>query len=253
MPHALNPYFRLPKHLKNATLRALSRRLFRARKRLLVYSATHYKPLTSLAVIITPLGLSSFKIQTATATVLLDPHDGSQGIRPPRAQADLTLIARAEGRNRSAGGENSFVIDGPGEFEVKGVAVYGIAAAESGQTFFVIEVEDLRLGHLGDLNRLLQDSELEHLDGVDVLFLPIGGHGVLDSRKAQDIVSEIEPRIVIPMHFKLSGLKASRDPATTFCREFGVKNAEPQEKIRLTKKDLPQEETNVVILSPSHA
>ncbi len=200
-------------------------------------------------MVIFPLGLSSFKLQTATATILLDPHNGSAGIRAPRAQADGTLIAKAEGRNPDAGGENSFLIDGPGEYEVKGVAIYGVPAVDGSQTFFVIETEDMRIGHLADLNRLLQNGEAERLDGVDILFLPVGGHGVLDAAKAQEVVSALEPRIVIPMHVKTPGLKINRDAVTVFCREFGVKNAEPQDKFRIAKKDLPQEETSVVVLA----
>lgn len=199
-----------------------------------------------------PLGLSSFKIQTSHTIILLDPHDGQAGLRAPRAHADVTLIAKREGRNPDAGGEKSFLIDGAGEYEVKGVAIYGIPALDARQTFYVLEAEDLRLGHLGDLNRPLQNGELERLDGVDVLFLPVGGQGVLDSRQAQEVISELEPRIVIPMHVKLPGLKTPRDPVTTFCREFGVKDASPQEKFRLTKKDLPPEETAVVVLLPNH-
>ncbi len=202
-------------------------------------------------MVIFPLGASSFKLQTPTATILLDPHDGSNGLRAPRAQADMTLLTQKDGRNPDAGGQNSIVVDGPGEYEIKGTAISGIPAATGDQTFYLLESEGLRLAHLGDLNRPLQDSEIEAFDGVDVLFIPVGGHGVLDARKAQEVISGLEPRIVIPMHVKTPGLKVTRDPVAVFCKEFGVKDAVPQDKLRLTRKELPVEETKVIILHPN--
>lgn len=201
-------------------------------------------------MVIFPLGLSSFKLQIGNVTVLLDPHDGTQGIRAPRSQADLTLVAKSDGRNPAAGGANSFVIDRPGEYEIKGVSVYGIPANDASQTFFVVEAEGLRLGHLGDLNRILQNGEMEHLDSADILFLPVGGHGVLDAVKAQEVISELEPRVVIPMHFKMPGLKTNRDTVATFCKEMGVKDTASLDKLRIAPKDLPQEETRVIVLQP---
>ncbi|MBI3115122.1 MAG: MBL fold metallo-hydrolase [Candidatus Kerfeldbacteria bacterium] len=196
-----------------------------------------------------PLGGPTFKLQTASgATILLDPHDGKNGLKPPRAQAKLTLLSQTDGRNANAGGTGSLVVQGPGEFEVDGAAIYSVPSATPGKQYFVIESEGMRLGHLGDLDRVLQNGEMDELEGVDVLFLPVGGHGVLDSRKATEVISELEPRLVVPMQFKEKGMKSARDPLTDFCKAFGVKDAEPQDKLRLVKKDLPVEETKVVIL-----
>lgn len=201
-------------------------------------------------MVITPLGLSAFKIQTAQATVLIDPFDGKQGLKPARVQADLVVLTQSEGRDASAGGTKAFVVEQPGEFEVQGVAVTGVPSADGKRTLALFTIEDVTIGHLGDLDRTLQQSELEQLDGVDVLFIPVGGHGVLDARKAAEVIGEVEPRLVIPMNFKTPGLKVTRDPVAMFLKEFGARAAEPQEKFRLSKKDLPQDDTHVVILEP---
>lgn len=202
-------------------------------------------------MVITPLGLAAFKIQTTAATVLIDPPDSRSGVKPVRAQADLVLLTQADGRDRSAGGSKAFVVDQAGEFEVKGVAVTGVPSDDGQRTYFVLTLEDVTLGHLGDLDRPLHDAELAAIDGLDVLFVPVGGHGVLDARKATDVIGEIEPRLVIPTHGKLPGLTVTRDPVATFVKEFGVQAAEPRDTFRLAKKDLPQDDTQVVVLQPT--
>lgn len=202
-------------------------------------------------------GLACFRLLTKEASVVIDPFDASVGLKPPHFSSDLLLMTsdRPGHSNAAAVSGQSFRIDGPGEFEVKGVFVWGhgVDNPNDGQrrtTVYVLEAEDITLAHLGDLNVVLNESQLDRLEGVDVLLIPVGGHGVLDSKKAVELISEIEPRIVIPMYYHQPGLKAALDPVAKFAKEMGVKETEPVDKIRLVKRELPQEETKVIILKP---
>jgi L-ascorbate metabolism protein UlaG (beta-lactamase superfamily) len=107
---------------------------------------------------------------------------------------------------------------------------------------------DIALAHLGDLGHNLTDQEFEQLEDVDVLFVPVGGGSVLSAKTAVELISSVQPRIVIPCHFKMPDLKAPLDPVDKFLREFGAGKLEPQSKVKITKKDLPQEETEVILM-----
>ncbi len=200
-------------------------------------------------------GLACFRLLTKAASVVIDPFDASVGLKPPHFSSDLLVMTsdRPSHGNASAVAGTPFRIDGPGEFEVKGVFIWGHGVDNPNDgarrtTVYVIESEDITLAHLGDLNVVLNESQLDRLEGVDVLLIPVGGHGVLDAKKAVELISEIEPRIVIPMYYHQPGLKTTLDPVAKFAKEMGVKEAEPVEKIRLAKRDLPQDETKVIIL-----
>ncbi len=153
-----------------------------------------------------------------------------------------------------------FIIDSQGEYEVKNVFVYGLPAyhdnkegAESGKiTVFVIELEGMKIAHLGDIGQeSLTDEQLEELEGVDVLLIPVGGEETINGTGAVKIISQIQPRIVIPMHYKIPGLNTKLEPVDKFLKEFGVSAPEKMEKLKISKKDLPQEETRVIILEKS--
>jgi L-ascorbate metabolism protein UlaG (beta-lactamase superfamily) len=185
--------------------------------------------------------------------VLIDPFDASTGLKIPRQNADLVLTTsnRPEhGAFESVNGD-PFVIQGPGEYEAKGVFVWGHAIDHGTPprrtTLYVLESEGLTLAHLGDLSVVLTEGQLDRLEGVDILCLPVGGHDVLDAKKAAALLSEIEPRIVIPMYYHQAGLKKDLDPVSKFAKELGL-TPETVEKLKITKKDLPQEETKLVIL-----
>ena len=111
------------------------------------------------------------------------------------------------------------------------------------------EIGDMSFAHLGDLGHELSDAQLDRLEDVDVLFLPVGGAGVtIGAKQATDIVSRVEPRIVIPMHFRLPEFKETLEPVDKFIRELGAPK-ETAEKLKISKKDLIQEETKVIVLS----
>jgi len=139
-------------------------------------------------------------------------------------------------------------VDGPGEFDVKGLFVRGIPA--EGAAIYSIRMEDIRMGFLGSLKQKeLTESQLSELEDINILFVPVGGKTVCDAEEAVVIVNQIEPRFVIPMHYEQKGLKMNLDKVEQFLKEMGAKPVE-QEKFTLKKSDLLGEQTEVVVLAP---
>ncbi len=216
-------------------------------------------------MIITWLGHSCFKIQTPQATIVIDPYGNDIGIRFPRVTADFVLVTHDHGdhSNVSGVGGTPYVAMGPGEYEVRGVFAHGISAYHDGVegkergriTMFRVEAEGMTLAHLGDLGQpKLTDEQFEQLSGVDILFIPVGGVYTIDAKAAVDIITQLEPRLVIPMHYKIPGLDAKRFPidgVEKFIKQMGVTTNGHEEKLKISKKDLPQEETKVIILKPA--
>ena len=153
-----------------------------------------------------------------------------------------------------------FVVSGPGEYEIKGVFINGIASfhddkegKERGQnTIYLIEAEGIRFCHLGDLGqKQLTDEQLEKIDVVDVLMIPVGGKYTIDSSQAQKIIGQIEPRIVIPMHFALPKTKGELDDVSKFLKTMGKNSVIPQDKLVLKESTMPKEGAmEIVVLQP---
>lgn len=198
-------------------------------------------------------GLSCFEIGVKTphgdVTVVVDPYEASTGLRQ-RSLAGQLLLVTHTGADASAVSSvegKPFTIRMPGEFEAKDVFVYGVAADDN--VIFRIEAEEMHVAHLGAINRVLTNAELEQLQDIDVLLVPIGGGRVLSPKLAAEVVNQIEPRIVIPMTFLADGLKESFEPVQVFFKELGVAKPEESSKFKIAKKDLPQEDMKVVLLS----
>lgn len=217
-----------------------------------------------MAISIQYFGLSCFKITvktpTAEVSLVTDPYDPSRGAKLPRnlAAQIVTVSHDHLSHNFVEGvGGGPLVVRGPGEFEVGSVFVYGIRSGhgtkegvkEGPNTIYRIETREMVLAHLGDLGRPLTDKEIELLENIDVLFVPVGNAGVsVGAKEAVAIVNQLEPRIVIPMHFRMPDFKETLEPVEKFIKELGIK-AETVDKLKLTKKDLPQEETKVFIMT----
>ncbi|MDO8669715.1 MAG: MBL fold metallo-hydrolase [Candidatus Buchananbacteria bacterium] len=210
------------------------------------------------------LGQSCFKIQTKNngeeITIVTDPYDGDDiGLKPLKLQADIVTVSHdhSDHNNLDAIKNDSFIISTPGEYETKGVFIYGFPAyhdnkegKEKGNiTIFKINAENISLAHLSDLGHDLNDELLDKIGNIDILFLPIGGTFTIDAKKAAEVVSAIEPRIVIPMHYKIPNLKVKLNSIDDFLKESGLPS-EKMDKLKITKKDLPQEETKIIILNP---
>lgn len=210
-------------------------------------------------------GLSSFKITTKEATIITDPFHKDSGLVAPRGAADVLILAQKDKKLYTAtsgiSGEH-FDITDPGEYDIKGTTVTGIPLKQEDKyvSVFLIESEDIRilnLTHIKDFN--LKDEELESLGDIDVLILPVGGNSVLSASSASKVVNEIEPKVVIPSHYKMSreagsasggnSLILDLDPVEKFIKEMGGKK-EDLEKFSFKKKDLPEEGTKVIILEP---
>lgn len=216
-------------------------------------------------MVISWFGLSSFKISSGPLTVITDPFSKNTGLTAPRGQTDIVIISNSSSElynNRdSVGDEKTFIVDSPGEYDVKGLFIHGIAAAGDQKsvqngfdhtTIYSIRMEDMRLGFLGSLKqKQLTDAQLEDLGEIDILFVPVGGHSVCDAEEAITIVNQIEPRFVVPMHFAQSGLKVSLDKVDQFLKEIGGSKSAAQEKLTLKKSNLLEgENTEAVVLEP---
>jgi len=202
-------------------------------------------------MIIQYLGLTSFRLQSNGLSLLIDPADPKSGISLPRMQNDVVLYSQNEKAKTFS--DKTFVIDCPGEYEVKGCFVYGVPVNHDtvGKAMYVIEVEGMRVAYLGILKQAkLTDDQLDKLAGVDILMVPVGGGESLDSKQAIDIVNQIEPRIVIPMYYQIPGLKLKLDSLDKFKNDSAYKT-ETLDKYKIAKKDLPQDETMMVVITPA--
>lgn len=200
------------------------------------------------------LGLSCFEVITNTAggevTVVVDPYGNETGLRFPRTlEADIACISHddTDANNLSAIGGTPFVVNMPGEFEVKDVFVY--ASKTEGTLVFRIESEGLRVAHLGALNRALTDRELEALGAVDVLMVPVGGGRVLTPKLAAEVISQVEPRVVIPMTHAIANVKEKLGSVDDFCKAFGACRRETSNKYKFSRKDLPEEDMLIMELA----
>lgn len=203
-------------------------------------------------------GQSCFRVREGSVTVVTDPHDKSIGYTLPRVRADLVTVSHdAPGHaNVAAIKGDPKVLTRPGEYEVRGIFVTGIQTwrgpgakgeAKEENTVFVFEFGDLTACHLGDLSRVLTQAQVESMPNIDVLMVPVGGGGALDSDKAAEVISQLEPRIVIPMHYQTPYVTLSLDPLSKFLKEMGVADQVPLETLRVTRSQLPNESQVVVL------
>lgn len=187
-------------------------------------------------------GLSCFRIQNGELSLLINPYGEESGLKLPRQQNDIILFS--EKQEKPPQKENCLIIDSAGEYEVKGVFIYGIGV--NGETAYLIEMEGMGLVYLGAVKKTdFSAAQLERLEDADILMVPVGGGESLSAKQATELISELEPRLVIPMNYQLPGLKAKLDPLDKFKKEVGAK-FEKVDKLKIAKKDLPAEETKFV-------
>jgi L-ascorbate metabolism protein UlaG (beta-lactamase superfamily) len=215
---------------------------------------------------ITWYGLSCFRIREGGVTIVCDPYDKLIGPLLPKLRADIVTVSHDRpGHNaveRVTGDPK--ILQGPGEYEVKNVFVTGLTTYHRKQrstllernVAFFFEFGDLTVGHLGDIGEVPGQSEIEELNigEVDVLIVPVGGGDTLDPTRAVEIIGMFEPRLVIPMHYRHSGLSDDLvnklEPVEKFLKVLGSPAPEPVETLKITKSNLP-EETQVMLLSLS--
>ena len=210
---------------------------------------------------ITWYGHSCFRLtERGLASVVTDPYDHQVvGYSPLRLKADIVTVSHvAPGHNETdAVKGTSHVITGPGEFEIGGVFITGIQTDGSGaprkgkeqprNTLYVFDYDGLTVAHLGDLKEVPSQTEVEALGTVNVALVPVGGGGGLNAAKAAEVVSLLEPDIVVPMHYETPASKLSLDSLNKFLKEMGLGKQESQASLKVSRGSLP-EETHVAIL-----
>src|SRR3989344_7748407 len=202
---------------------------------------------------ITWAGQSCFQISVSnfkehSANIVIDPF-GDIGLKSPNFDADILLVSHGHddhGNVRAVKG-TPFLIDAPGEYEIGGVFVQGIDSfhddvqgKERGKnTIYTIEAEDMRFCHLGDFGqKQLTDEQLDMIGHVDILMIPVGGVYTIDSAEAQKVIGQIEPKIVIPMHYGLEKLNVKLDGVEKFLKEMGHTSIEAQDKLTIKASGL---------------
>jgi len=211
-------------------------------------------------------GQSCFQIisnqrKNGQVNIVIDPYSEDIGLKVPKLEADVLLVSHQhhDHNNVKAVGGNPFLIQGPGEYEIKEVFVQGIPAfhdSSSGKergtnTIYTIEAEDLKLCHLGDLGQKeLTPEQIEKIGGVDILMIPVGGVFTISAKEAVKIMSQIEPSIIIPMHYQLPKLRIKLDGIDKFFKVMGIKKLESLPKLSIKKKDISPEEARIIVLNP---
>lgn len=210
-------------------------------------------------MIISWFGQSCFRLEGKDASLLIDPFPKEIGLRPPRIKDQIVLVTHDhyDHNNLEGAEKETMVIRNPGEYEIKGVYVQGIASfhdkiqgAERGpNTIYLIKMDEMTICHLGDLGQeKLDDRQVDLIGAVDVLLIPVGGKYTINYKEAAGVIGQIEPKVIIPMHYKVAGLNMDIEPADKFLKEIGL-TPETVDKFKITKKNLPQEEMKLVVLT----
>lgn len=205
---------------------------------------------------ITWLGHSCFRVRGKEVTLVTDPYDESIGYPHINATANIVTVSHSHpGHSYSAGIDGSpKVISRPGEYEISDVFIIGLSNfhdSENGENrgknvTYLIQMEDVKLCHLGDLGHLPSSRQVEELSDTEVLFVPVGGVSTIDAKMAAEIVRLLSPRVVIPMHYETE-VAPWLEPLGKFIKEMGLREVLPQPKLSVTMSNLPQE-TAVVVL-----
>jgi len=203
-------------------------------------------------------GHTAFRIKAREATIIIDPVERTTGYGMGKQSADIiTLSGDILGRNLEAIRPEYQVVDGPGEYEMHDVFITGartfqddVKGAQLGyNTTYLIEVEGLKIGHLGNLGHSLTEVQAETLEDVDILLVPVGGETGLTYEKSAQMATELSPKVVIPMRYATELGDSSLGSLTEFCRKLGVDMPEPEDKLVIKPGDLG-ETMSLRVLTP---
>ncbi|HLY30868.1 MAG TPA: MBL fold metallo-hydrolase [Ktedonobacterales bacterium] len=207
------------------------------------------------------LGHSCFRLRGKEATLVTDPPGPTTGYSLSRLTADIVTISHHHpGHDYVKGvGGDPMIVDGPGEYEIKQTLITGVQTyhdRERGRllgrnTAYLIALDDVHVAHLGDLGDKLDNRAEEALNGCDVLLIPVGGGKSLNAEQAAEVIAQLEPSIIIPMHYATPAYKLAGeplDPVERFCHEMGVTPPEPIARLSVTPTSLPTE-TQIIILN----
>ena len=209
-------------------------------------------------MLITWHGQYTIKIVSRNTILLIDPHSPETGLTPLRVKTDIIALSNPQDKemsHRKSLTGNPLIIDTPGEYSLSQLTLYARGwHDEDGneRAFHRWHIENITLLHVGSLNRKLEDTELQELEDIDIdiLFLPVGGGEGLDVEKALKLLTTVEPRIVIPIHYKVPKLNKDLASVDQFAKEMGVSPKDAIPKLNITNSKLPAEGLETIILSP---
>jgi L-ascorbate metabolism protein UlaG (beta-lactamase superfamily) len=198
---------------------------------------------------ITWLGHSCFRIKGSQSTVITDPYPPDLGYSSGKQTARIVTVSHQHPSHcyvQGIEGEPK-IIKGPGEYEIANTLVIGLATfhdREEGHqkgknTAYVIELDEISVCHLGDLGHVLTAQQVEEIGNVDVVLIPVGGVSTINATSAAEVVRQLEPKIVVPMHYKTPVLAREIEPVDRFLKEMGVKDTTTRPKLTLTRNNLP--------------
>jgi L-ascorbate metabolism protein UlaG (beta-lactamase superfamily) len=206
-------------------------------------------------------GLSCIRIEAThgdqDAILVTDPFDGDEtGLRFPRyLKPDILVLSHQDTKRfpktKDVFETIPFTVADPGEYESHGAFVYALPLKDGDYPYPLFHrfvIEGMNVAFLGGVNRRLTDAEIESLENVDILLIPVGGNGLLGAKDAAEMVRKIEPRIVIPLAFQVEGMKGDASSVEVFLREVGAKTQEKMSKLKIVRKDLPAEDILTVVL-----
>lgn len=201
-------------------------------------------------------GLSCFRItERKLPSVVTDPYNGKLGLPELKLKAEIVTTSHdAQGHNNiKAVGGTDHCLSGPGEYEIGGVFITGIRTASDAKinqnVIYVFDYGGITVAHLGDMQSVPSQTQIEALEQVNVLLVPVGGGNSLNAAQASELVSMLEPNIVVPMHYKIPGLKLDLEDVERFLKEMGVTEPREENSLRITSSGLP-EEPETVLLAP---
>jgi L-ascorbate metabolism protein UlaG (beta-lactamase superfamily) len=208
------------------------------------------------------LGHACFRLRGRDVTILTDPFEADDWGYPAVAtSANVVTISNKHPHHAGLGGVDGQprVLRGPGEYEIGGALIWGVrtlrhtdaAGVRSPQnTAFIIQLEELTVCHLGDLAQApLSAEDLTHIKDADVLLVPVGGNCTINATQAAAVVAQIEPKLIVPMHYATDGTRGhlALDEVERFCRELGATDATPRARINITPSSLPTQPTVVLL------
>jgi L-ascorbate metabolism protein UlaG (beta-lactamase superfamily) len=204
------------------------------------------------------LGHSCFRIKGSQAAIITDPFPPDLGYSLGKPAANIVTISHQHPSHsyiQGISGEPK-ILKGPGEYEISGILIIGVATfhdAEGGikrgkNTVYLMEVDGISVCHLGDLGHALTSEQVEEIGDVDVLLLPVGGVSTIDAPMAAEVIRQLEPKAVIPMHYKTPVISRELDPVEKFLKEMGIEQIDPSPKLTVSRTNLPAS-TQVFLLS----
>lgn len=205
---------------------------------------------------ITWYGLSCFRFtERKHATIVTDPYSPSLGLPPLSLKADVVTVSHDAPGHNYLGGVSGYkhVLNGPGEYEIGSVFITGTPtnhdARVASNVLYVFDFDGLTIAHLGDMHKVPTQTQIEPLEAINVLLVPVGGGHSLNAAQAAELVSMLEPNIIIPMHYRLPGLQLELESVDRFLKEMGITEPKEESSLKISATSIP-EETEVIILTP---